>query len=306
MKISGKSKKRIKISQVISDILKRHPKQKFRAADKLNAVLREAKKEETDKGKINILMSNYPFLTPKQICALMEWDHTLKGRIVSQRKYEWKISQNYEGGSQPSTIKRKPDSQHHVYAYGRAPVFLDRKADPGVTDLAVDAGWKMAENRNKRLLWRRDPSIGNIDWWETGKIRVHIRQKPQHLGLVKQLLSKAFFQNGLIQDPHNFSDFVDRFQWDRHHDEYVPPGKKKRLPHMIIKNPAYPNIRSIRMGDKSHPYSLEVEYVRDPIMEELRSWLEINRDAFQQFTEFMKTLSQPKRKQPKDSRGMYV
>jgi hypothetical protein len=267
-------------------------------------ILQRAKQQRTMKASIDILLTSNPHLKSMQICKLMDWDYLIYGKTVTQRRYEWRKSQGFGVGSQGS--KFAPDSQHHCVAEAFVPVFLDRKKDHRITELALKVGWILSKNPNKELIWNIHSGIGRIRWWETGRVRVHVK-KPHHLGRVKKLVSIAFFQSGLILNEQLFSDFVDQFEWKETHDVYFPK-EKKRLPYLNIQDPSYQRlgIRSIRIGDKSHPYGVEIEYVRDPIFEQLRAMMEINQETFVQFTKFMKDLSQPNHKEPKDSRKMYI
>jgi len=251
-------------------------------------ILRRAKNAETMTEAINILLSNNPFLKPTDICELMQWDYTLHGRTVSQRKYEWKKSLIYGLGSKSS--KFAPDSQHHVRAYAYVPKCLDRKVDSEVTERAIESGWILSKNPNRMLYFNEyKNTYGRVEWFETGRVNVYVRA-PQHMGRVKKLISLAFYENDLIHNTWIYCAFVDSFRWAGAHDEF---RTSKRLPKTEIR--AYEKMGFIiKTGDKSHPYSVEVEWAHP-------EWAEKIEFLMEEFTKLVKP-----GKQPKDARRMYI
>ncbi len=241
------------------------------------------------------LLNRKPWLKPKDLCYFLKLDYRQYGAQVKQRRYEWLHPQlslsKYGLGSSCSTFK--PDDQHHVRAGGYVPKSLDRRSNPEILRDAVKAGWRQSSNRNRVLIWNvQANTFGRIEWWETGKINVHIRD-PHTMGRVKQLLSYAFFQSGLIFDSRVFDAFMKQIEWKGWagaHDVYDTPQK---LPYRVIKN--YEHLGFIiKLGDRSHPYSVEVEWVRPEWDEKLESFLEANIRQMQSFSEMLKDLSQPK------------
>lgn len=265
-----KGKKRIKHHRVISDTIRR------------------AKEQKTMKAAINILLDADPYLKPLQICKLMDWDYDAYGKTVAQRKYEWKLSLIYGLGSK--SPKFAPDSQHHVRAFGYVPKCLDR-IFPGVTKRALDSGWKLSKNPNRMLYFNEyQNTYGRVEWFETGRVNVHVRA-PQHMGRVKKLVSLAFYENDMIFDTRIFLEFVDSFDWAGAHDEF---RTSKRLPKTVIR--AYEKLGFIiKTGDKSHPYSVEVEWAH-PL------WAE----KIEFFLEQLNKMMNPPKKKPGDQERMYV
>lgn len=265
------------------------PGEKKKSHTVISDFLEKAKQAENMTAAIDIILSNNETLKAKDICKLMDWDYSLKGPTVTQRRYEWRKSHIFGVGSQGS-IKLAPDSQHHVSAVAFVPKCLDR-SDPEVTERALSCGWVQSKNRNKVLVWNRNRELGRIEWWISGRVKVHVK-KPHNMGTVKRLVSLAFFSNGLIFEFKIFAGFVDNFKWKEHHDVHRT-GRKQRLSYMKILT--YKKLGLIiKLGDKSHPYDVEVEYVKPDWAEKLEFLME-------QLTKFVKS-----GEKSQDPGGMYV
>jgi len=226
-------------------------------------------------------------LTPRQICGILELPYKDYRRYVTQLRYLWKKSSRFG-------TRSKSPKMHKARAWCRAPKSLDRKSDSDVTRRALEAGWVQSRNRNRALLWKKNSAYGRIEWWETGKILVSIK-KPQHMGRVKQLLCFAFFETGLIFDFKVLSAFLSGVRWHGSHDVYAT---SERLPYMVIDRYVKSHGIRIVLGDVSHPHAVEVQWVYPDWLERLELMQNHNIKALEQFTNVMKSLSQPKRRSP--------
>ncbi|MFA5365797.1 MAG: hypothetical protein WC325_11510, partial [Candidatus Bathyarchaeia archaeon] len=129
------------------------------------------------------------------------------------KAYLWKLSSRWktdlrnERGSRLA-VRSKPDGQHAVFAEVWVPECLERKRFVEVTGLAVEAGWVLSRNRNRILIWDRDRgSLGRVQWWETGRVFVHVKKRVS-MDRVRTLLYHAFSSTGLIHDWGIIAHFV--------------------------------------------------------------------------------------------------
>jgi hypothetical protein len=240
------------------------------------------------------LLMRKPFLKAKELCFRLKLDYKAYGAQVTQRRYEWLhgICRNslLESGV---GSKGSPDEQHHVRAEGFVPKSLDRREHTEVVAEAVKAGWTCSTNRNRALIWgRHRSSYGRIEWWETGKVSVHVRA-PQTMGRVKQLLSYAFYESGLIFDSRVFDAFMKQVQWHGWTGAHDVFNTEQKLPYKVIRNyEQYGFV--IKAGDRSHPNAIEVEWVRPDYAEKLEILMEVNMRQLIEFKGFLQDLSTPK------------
>lgn len=207
----------------------------------------------------------------------------------------FKVDYRFGLGSRGSRDDRE---QHHVYACGFVPKSLDRKVFAEVTCQALDAGWVESKNRNHGLIWDRDRVLGRAEWWADGRVLVYC-SKPQRMDKVLTLLSHAFGNTLLIADNRILSAFLEKIEWYQGVNVYTPEPRR-RLPYVNIKDFENIGIKSIKMGDVSHPYSLEVEWCKPRWNEKNESFLQDNARALEQFNQLMQDLSQPKPRPAQD------
>jgi len=255
------------------------------AAQKSHSDASDVVREASIKEEVWAELDKNPLLTPRQLCGIVGLAYKIYRRYVTQLRYLWKKSSRLGVGS-------KSPKLHKVRAFCYAPTSLDRKDDSEVTERAVEAGWVLSKNRNRVLIWKTNPTYGRIEWWETGNILVSIK-KPQHMGRVKQLLCLAFFETGLIFDSKVLSAFLSDVRWYGSHDAYET---SERLPYMAID--WYVKSHGIRivLGDASHPHAVEVQWVYPDWLERLELLQQHNVQVLEDFSKFMKNLSQSKRR----------
>ena len=170
-----------------------------------------------------------------------------------------------------------PDSQHGVFAEVGVPGCLDRKRFEDVTKDALVAGWKLSRNKNKILVWDKEQfSVGRIQWWMTGRVRVHV-VRPQTLGRAKQLLYRAFISSGLIADLMISEQFLSEVRWFSAHDVYL---YDKVLPYKKITAYKEFGVDEIVTGDFSHRRALEVHVVKPDIVTKFELLVDMVSKAF--------------------------
>ena len=117
---------------------------------------------------------------------------------------------------------------------------------------AVKVGWVPTKAKNHMLVFKND--LGRLQWHETGRINVWIK-KPVSDGKKLQLLSDAFFRNGLIYDIHVFQQWSRTLKLKGVHCT-VDTGEK--LPYLKVDAFQKTNGTILLLGDRSHPTSAEL------------------------------------------------
>lgn len=185
--------------------------------------------------------------------------------------------------------------QHNARALCYVPKSVSRAG-------ALELGWVQSKNQNRVLVFK-NLSYGRIEWWETRRCLVHIN-RPQNMGRVKQFLSDVFFRTGLIFDIQVFNSFMDSVQWLGAHDVY---DAGERVPYAVISTYKDTLGFVFKAGDISHPDGYEFEWCKPSWMErfeqlsraalqqlEMNSQaLSIDAKAIQEFSTFIKDLSNP-------------
>ena len=128
--------------------------------------------------------------------------------------------------------------------------------------------------RNRWLLWR--DRLGRLQWFETGRVNLFVRA-PANLGRAYQLVCNGFSFTGLITDVKVLEQVLSGVRFKGAH--YVFPVGV-RLPRLTIDLFAESNGVIVKVGDRSHPDSLEF-VVTYP------DWCERNERLFAQISEVL-------------------
>ena len=243
------------------------------------------------KAEVYTLLDKHHDQTPKEICKLMGIDHKHHGHTVRTYRLLWKRQWK-------NRQALKCLSFHNTRGWIFALKVMDREG------AAVEGkGWIRTKARNKMLLWR-DP-LGRLEWFTNGRVNIWVR-KPASWGRVKQLLANGFF--GLLGDIQIFDLWANSARFKGAHLVYDTGG---RLPYAKVDVLKKDLGVTVKMGDVSHPTSLEIEFCLPDFMEKSERMidqasraLEINTKQIVQFSEFLRDLSQPKPLEP--SKASYV
>lgn len=139
------------------------------------------------------------------------------------------------------------------------------------------------------LVWK-DNVFGNIKWYySTGTIHLFIKP-PRTWNRVKTFLCRAFYETGVIFSAKLLDPFIEGFKPYSAHVAF-PVGKK--MPRFKITNFQESHGIVIRC-DKSHPYSLEVEFRFPSWAEDMQLLQRQNIQSIEAFSQFMKELATPK------------
>lgn len=192
--------------------------------------------------QVRKLLDQNPLLTGKPICKLLDLDYKQHGKSVNNIKTLWKYHHKNEQGSNCSN----PDV-HAWRGFCHVPVGLvDRKA-------ALEHGWSESRSRNRFLLWK-DARLGRMQWFETNRVNLYVR-KPANLGKASQLFCLGFYANGLISDIKILEPILRTLHFKSAHFAFKT---NERLPRINIPLFQESNGIFIKLGDRSHPHSVEV------------------------------------------------
>lgn len=234
-----------------------------------------------------------PLLKPKDLCKLMGLTYELYGGTITQYKKQWK--REYKNRQALKCL-----SFHNTRGWIYALKVFNR-------DSAVDRGWWKTRAKNRMLLWK-DLKLGRLEWFLTGRINIWVK-KPASWGRVKQLLANAFFATGVLTDIQIFDLWANSARFKGAHLVY---DTGVRLPYAKIELLKDSNGVVAKLGDVTHPTSLELEFHypdfeerNERLLEQVSKALELNSQQIQQFSQFLQDLSQP-RKPSKDVNDMVI
>jgi hypothetical protein len=190
-----------------------------------------------------------PLLTPKQICKLLGLSYKQYHNYVSKTKWEWKYYYRNERGSKCSNF-------HCFKAKGK----LDKELSV-VLRRVVQADWELGglgfgwvASKAKNRFWMRRGKFGRAVWFETGLVGLSV-QRPGNLGKAKQLFCDAFVNTGLVTDFKVLNPVLERI---RPKSGHFPYSAGERLPYMVIRDFEQSHGVVIKVGDRTHPDSVEV------------------------------------------------
>lgn len=279
----------------------------------LYKLLKKAHQQDNEKGK-HLHSSPYPDFTqnkkkavwavlekrphssPTMICELLEINKTYKNRsLIKTYKYRWRI------GKQIYRQGLKSLSCHKVHLFHHALNSMDPEVAVKHTD------WKMAIDSKNGMVYFVH-KYGRIEWFpSTGRINVYVK-KPALLARIKQLISDAFYRNGIVYDFDNFIVWMEEFKLKGFH---LVKDTGERLPYVKIGMLKDSNGVIVKIGDKSHPTSIEIEVTypdwaernerqTKQIAEDFKSVVEsameevkLSRDERKEFLQFIRDLGKP-------------
>jgi len=184
-------------------------------------------------------------LSARHICKILKLSYIKKRQLIWNYRYLWKTNLQKQIGS-----KFQKPSFHKASAW----VYVDR-LDLKV-EAAVRGGWIQTKSRNRYLLFK-SPGLGHMKWFPTtGRVNIHTK-KPHLKGRMFQLFCNGFSMNGLIDSMAILDKVLKSIRLKGAHAVFLSP---ERLPYMEIKMFQLSNGVIIKMGDRSHPHAIEVEF----------------------------------------------
>ena len=218
-------------------------------------------------------LNENPLLSAKMLCKLMGINYKKKKGLIYKYRSQWKSSLKNQVGS-----KCLKPQFHKPSAW----VYVDKlKLDRGK---ALENGWIETKSKNRYLLFR-SPGFGHMKWFpSTGRVNIHT-VKPHRKGRLFQLFCNGFSLNGLIDSVQILDAVLKSIRLKGAHAVFPSP---ERLPYMEIKMFQLSNGVVVKMGDKSHPHAIEVQYTYPDYAEKNEATLERNTRFFQDLMDLLK------------------
>ena len=242
--------------------------------------------EITLKERVFLKMDQFPNISIRELCIFLTIDYQYYKETMASYRWEWRKAKSIMN-------KAHKAETHKARAFCFALKSFSR-------ELALNVNWIKSKGRNAELNWKSNPSYGRIRWFQNGRIIIHVK-KPQTMARVKRLLCFAFFGTGLIHDPKLLNPFLDKVHWLGASDVFKT-GSSRKLPYTKIDKYKESHGIKIRMGDSSHPYDLEVDWVHPDWLGRLELMQQHNIKTIEDFNKFLKDLCKPKRKSPSADR----
>jgi hypothetical protein len=193
---------------------------------------------ETVTTQIKSMLEQNPLLTAKKLCILAGLDYTHYGNYVNKVKSLWKYyHENRRGPNCPVDV-------HCWRGFGYVPL--------GVEVALPLEGWQATRARNHMLVFKN--WLGRLELFGTGRVNLYVR-KPASLGKAYQLFCDGFFKNGAISDVKVLEACLKGIRFKSAHFVFET---KQRLPQLTIRLFDESNGVTVKVGDRSHPNSVEV------------------------------------------------
>jgi len=216
-----------------------------------------------------------PLLTPSTLRSVLKLDDKTSLQLLANYKTQWRHNYRNERGLKCSS--------HAWRGWCYLPTSFANSgvsrngAVAGIRTRALEVGWKLSRARNRWLLWK--DRLGRLQWFETGRVNLYVR-KPANLGKAYQLICNGFSFTGLITDIKVLEEILKGVRFKGAH--YVFPVGQ-RLPKLTIDLFQKSNGIVIKVGDDTHPDSLEV-------LATYPDWAERNERLFEQIHETLNNL----------------
>lgn len=231
--------------------------------------------------KVFALFDENPLYNTKTICEKLLLSYKDYRNYIYQLRHEWKFLPSDERGSKPSS----------VHAWRGWTYLPSRELDAAgqrvwvraVMTRCLAAGWKPTTARNRWILWK--DKLGRLQLFETGRINVYVR-KPPTLGRAWQLICNGFTFTGVITDLKELEVILNGYRWKggvRMKSAHYLFETKQPLPKLTIDFFEKSNGVIIKVGDRSHPTSVEV-------IASYPDWAERNERMMGDFLEVMTRL----------------
>jgi len=247
----------------------------------------QSQEPQSIKAQVYELLTENPLLSPLRLSQILKLDYRRYRDYVTHLRSRWKYDSKNERGSKCSL--------HGWRGWCYLPTsFADsgvscNGAVAGIRTRAVEVGWLASKARNRWLLWK--DRLGRLQWFETGRVNLYVR-KPANLGKAYQLLCNGFSFTGLITDIKVLEQLLSTVRFKGAHYVF---SVGERLPKLTIDLFQKSNGIIIKVGDTTHPDSLEV-------LATYPDWAERNERMFEQLNDTLKRLLEPV--MPKDQTKM--
>jgi hypothetical protein len=188
--------------------------------------------------KVRTELDKNPLLTAKKLCIFIGLDYRYYGNYVNKLKSKWKYyHENRQGSNCLSGV-------HCWRGFTFVPL--------GVQVAIPLEGWTETRAKNRMLVFRS--GLGRMELFETRRVNLFVR-KPASLGKACQLFCDGFFKTGVISDVKVLEGCLKGIRFKSAHFVF---DTKMRLPQVTINLFDSSNGVTVKVGDRSHPNSVEV------------------------------------------------
>jgi hypothetical protein len=199
----------------------------------------ESSDSKTKMQRVFALLAENNRLSPKRICAELHLPYVKYGRYINNLKSQWNSHYQFEQGSNLSSV-------HAWSGWCYVSKYVDRV-------LALEVDWRPTKSKNHWLLWK--DKVGRRTWFESRRVNLYVTN-PVNLGKVKQLVSNGFGFTGLILDVKIMDKVLETIH---HYGSHYVFDVGSPLPKKTITAFEKSHGITIKIGDMSHPKSVEVE-----------------------------------------------
>ena len=190
------------------------------------------------------LLDENALLSAKMICKLLNLNYDQRKHLIWKYCSHWRTSLKKQRGSKVKISYHRAHGWVYVTKLG-----LDIKD-------ALDRGWEPSNMKNKGIIFHSH-GYGRMVWFPTtGRVNLFIKA-PALKGRVYQLFCNGFSVTGLITDVTLLEKVLVSIRLKAAHAVIPTP---QRLPYLQVTVFKLSNGVTIKLGDKSHPNALEVEF----------------------------------------------
>lgn len=230
------------------------------------------------KSRVFALLDKNPLLSARMICQTLHLDYNYHKSYIWKLRSKWKNLPDVERGS-------KPSSYHGWRGWTYLPKRHDNALEQrswvvAVMARVVGAGWIKSRARNRWVFWK--DRLGRLQLFETGRVNLWVR-KPATLGRAWQLICNGFVFTGVFTDLKELQVILNGYRWKggiRQKSAHYIFETKQPLPKLTIDFFEKSNGIVIKVGDRTHPTSVEV-------IASYPDWAERNERALGDFMEIM-------------------
>lgn len=220
------------------------------------------------------LLEENALLSTKHICKILQLCYEKRRGLIYRYRYQWRSSLQKQAGSKVKVDFHRARGWVYVKALGLS-----------VVD-AVQRGWEQTKAKNHYLQFK-SRGYGSMKWFPTtGRVNLSV-DKPATKGRAYQLFCNGFSMNGLIDSMTVLQKILESIRFKAAHAVF---HLRERVPYLQVNMFKMSNGMIIKLGDKSHPDALEVEFCYPDFAEKSEAALERNKKALEENAEFFKQI----------------
>lgn len=203
----------------------------------------------------------FPESKPKDIAVNLGLSYNEKNGVLTKYRSEWRKQSGF--GKAPKT-GNNGISLHK----GRWEIWVPKNLD---REAALELGWGVTSNKNGMMFFPKDGGdCGTIFWYVNGHVFLTMHKGYVKMGHVKSLFCSGF--NRLLESDKVLLLCLEKI---RHVGGHFVKEVKHRLPYVEVNEFRESHGIRIKLGDRSHPNGVEVEYGVPSVMKPLEKMLSL-------------------------------